>query len=120
MLPFPKTIKKTMNNPNLKYAIILIVLVALGFLAHKWVSDNKEAAIREAIAQKEGEITILKQTLSKDSIQGIRLKHIADSALSSIHYSDTVIVRIRDNGKIESIKKLGTDSAISFLRSRLR
>lgn len=74
----------------------------------------------EEIHQQEGIIQNLKEQLTKKAIEGNRLKQIADSAIAAIHPQDTVIVRIKSDGKIEAVKRLGTDQGIEFLKGRLK
>jgi hypothetical protein len=74
----------------------------------------------EEIHKQDGVIQNLEEQLTKKAIEGNRLKQIADSAISAIRPQDTVFVRIKADGRVSDVKKLGTDASIDFLKSKLK
>lgn len=104
-----------MNTKLISFAIIIAILT----IAYRWHVDSIDASKREQIAKQEGEIAIYKSNDSAMTVENKRLKAIADSLVTSIHYSDTVIVTQKYSVKINDVKRLGTDASIEYLRNRI-
>ncbi|MCC7514521.1 MAG: hypothetical protein IT212_07495 [Bacteroidia bacterium] len=108
-----------MNPKTISRSIIAIVIGILILWALQWHNDNVKDRIEEAIATQQGQILSLKKQLKADSIEGVRLKHIADSVINAIRYSDTIIIRKRYEVKINNVRLLNADSSIKLLGSNL-
>jgi hypothetical protein len=109
-----------MNLQNLKYPIIIAVLVIIGLIGYRWHSDALDAAKREQIAKYEGIISQLKTQDSTKTIEATKLKFTIDSAKALLNERDTVVpYRIRTIA-INNVKRLNADSSIIFLTNRLK
>ncbi len=100
-------------------AVILGVICILSVVAYNWHQNSLEAAIREEKSHAEGEITVLKTQLIKSHIQTAHMKHIADSAIASIHLQDTIYVREKNGKAIYTVRNLSPSAGVLYLSNRL-
>lgn len=108
-----------MNPKTISRSIIAVVIALLIAFALKWHNDTVEDVKREAIAINEGIIKEKQAQLDSLKKEGLKLKHISDSLMSSINYKDTIEIRKRYEVKINNVRRLNADSTIAILAKHI-